>query len=47
MLIGYAHVSTDDQDLSLQCDALRQVACQKIYEDKFSGVRGPRPSGAI
>ena len=43
MLIGYARVSTDDQDLSLQCDALRQAACQKIYEDKLSGAQAARP----
>jgi DNA invertase Pin-like site-specific DNA recombinase len=43
MLIGYARVSTDDQDPSLQFDALRQAACQKIYEDKLSGVQAARP----
>ena len=33
MQIGYARVSTQDQDLSLQYDALRQAQCDNIYED--------------
>ena len=43
MLIGYARVSTDDQNLDLQRDALRQAGCAKIYEDHLSGARAARP----
>ena len=42
MHIGYARVSTQDQDLSLQYDALRQVQCDNIYEDKASGTHASR-----
>ena len=34
MLIGYARVSTDDQNLDLQHDALQQAGCDKIYTDR-------------
>jgi len=37
MLIGYARVSTDDQNLDLQKDALHKVKCQRIFEEKRSG----------
>lgn len=37
MKIGYARVSTDDQNLHLQTDALNQAKCEKIYEEYASG----------
>ena len=42
MQIGYARISTQDQDLRLQYEALRQVSCDKIYEDKASGSQASR-----
>ena len=39
MLIGYARVSTTDQNLDLQIDALTKVGCEKIFDDKISGTR--------
>lgn len=43
MLIGYARVSTDDQNLNLQRDALRTAGCHRIYEDRISGASAARP----
>lgn len=43
MLIGYARVSTQDQNLQLQIDALQKVGCEKIYEEKISGTKSNRP----
>ena len=43
MLIGYARVSTQDQNLELQREALRQAGCQKVFEDQVSGTRAERP----
>ena len=41
--IGYARVSTDDQNLDLQRDALRQAGCSVIYEETASGKSAARP----
>ena len=43
MKIGYARVSTGDQNLNLQMDALNKYECDKIFTDKMSGARSDRP----
>ena len=43
MLIGYARVSTEDQNLTLQRAALNVAGCQRIYEEKISGANRSRP----
>ena len=44
MLIGYARVSTEDQKLDLQRDALLTAGCDKIFAEKVSAARGPMPA---
>jgi DNA invertase Pin-like site-specific DNA recombinase len=43
MKIGYARVSTGDQKLSLQLEALKKADCQRIYREKASGSYRDRP----
>jgi DNA invertase Pin-like site-specific DNA recombinase len=42
MKMGYARVSTQDQSLDLQMDALKEFGCEKVYSEKVSGMKDDR-----
>ena len=44
MKLGYARVSTRDQNLNLQVDALKRAGCERIYQDVASGSKTERPA---
>lgn len=43
MRLGYARVSTDDQDMALQLDALAKARCDRVFSEKVSAGRNNRP----
>lgn len=43
MLIGYARVSTQDQNLDRQIEALTKAGCRRVFDDQISGSGAERP----
>lgn len=44
MIVGYARVSTQDQNLQLQIDALQNAGCFEIFEERITGTKKDRPA---
>lgn len=44
MIVGYARVSTQDQNLQMQLDALEKSGCIEIFEEKITGTKRDRPA---
>lgn len=43
MKFGYARVSTEEQNLDLQLEALKKAGCEEIFQEKISSIAGTRP----
>ena len=43
MKIGYARVSTEEQNLDRQLDSLKEAGCEKIFQEKITGTKRERP----
>ena len=43
MKIGYARVSTNDQNLNRQLDQLFEYGCERIFQEKITGFQKERP----
>ncbi len=43
-VFGYARVSTTDQNLDTQIEALKKIGCDQIFEDKITGMSTTRPA---
>ena len=43
MILGYARVSTQDQNLDRQTDQFQQQGCERIFQEKITGTKKERP----
>ncbi|MGW6255315.1 recombinase family protein, partial [Peribacillus butanolivorans] len=44
MIVGYARVSTQEQNLQMQMDELQKFGCFEIFEEKITGTKRDRPA---